>query len=61
MMRRIDLLGLDVRLRDRRLVGLERDLEVALVVAADDFGAGACRIERCRKKLRMGHGACSLL
>ena len=50
MMPRIDLLGFDVRLRDRRLVGLDRDFQVALIVAADDFGAGARRVECCRKK-----------
>jgi hypothetical protein len=35
------LLGLDVGFGDRRLVGLQRDREVALIVATDDLGAGA--------------------
>jgi hypothetical protein len=44
------LLGLDIRLRDRRLVGLERDLQVALVITTNDFGAGARGVECGREK-----------
>jgi hypothetical protein len=44
------LLGLDIGLSDRRLVSLQRDLQVALVITTNDFGAGARRVECCREK-----------
>jgi hypothetical protein len=56
-----DLLRLDVSLGHRRLVGLDRDLEVAQVVTPDHVRRGGGRLERGAEKLRVSHGVRDLL
>jgi hypothetical protein len=49
------LLGFHVRLRHGRFVVLDRDLEITLIVTADDVGGGTSSIQSGGKKRGQGH------